>query len=91
MVKAFAEGRFHRRFLQSYDRDWKRLLRGEAWMGRIGRKVFEHFSDAQLDRLVRVCGDEKVAKLVSRHADFDWHSRSVLSFLTTPRVFSQLF
>ena len=60
-------------------------------MGRIGRKVFEHFSDPQLDRLVKVCGDERVARLVNRHADFDWHSRSVLSFLTTPRVFSQLF
>jgi geranylgeranyl reductase family protein len=91
LVRAFAEGRFHRRFLQSYDREWKRVLRGESWMGRIGRKVFEHFSDQQLDRLVRVCGDEKVAKLVNRHADFDWHSRSVLSFLTTRRVLSQLF
>jgi digeranylgeranylglycerophospholipid reductase len=91
IVKAFAEGRFHRRFLQSYDREWKRVLRGEAWMGRIGRKVFEHFSDQQLDRLVRVCGEEKVVRLVKRHADFDWHSRSVLSFLTTPRVLSQLF
>ena len=91
LVKAFAEGRFHRKFLQSYDRDWKKLLRGEAWMGRIGRKVFEHFSDQQLDRLVRVCRDENVVKLVNRHADFDWHSRSVLSFLTSPRVFSQLF
>ena len=91
LMRAFAEGRFHRRFLQSYDHEWKRLLRGEAWMGRIGRKVFEHFSDQQLDRLVRICGDEKVAQLVNRHADFDWHSRSVLSFLTTPRVFSQLF
>ena len=66
LVKAFAEGRFHRRFLQSYDREWKRVLRGEAWMGRIGRKVFEHFSDQQLDRLVRVCGDERVAGLVGR-------------------------
>jgi flavin-dependent dehydrogenase len=91
LVRAFAEGRFHRGFLQSYDRDWKRLLRGEAWMGRIGRKVFEHFSDAQLDRLVHVCGDVQVTKLVNRHADFDWHSRSVLSFLMSPRVFSQLF
>jgi flavin-dependent dehydrogenase len=91
LTRAFAEGRFHRRFLQSYDREWKRLLRGEAWMGRLGRKVFEHFSDQQLDRLVHVCGDEKVAKLVNRNADFDWHSRSVLSFLTAPRVLSQLF
>jgi len=89
--RAFAEGRFHRRFLQSYDRDWKRLLRAEAWMGRIGRKVFEHFSDQQLDRLVRVCGDEQVAKLVNRNADFDWHSRSVLSFLIAPKVLAQLF
>jgi len=91
LVRAFAEGRFHRKFLQSYDTQWKRLLRGEAWMGRIGRKVFEHFSDQQLDRLVSVCSDDKVAQLVSRHADFDWHSRSVISFLTSPRVFSQLF
>ena len=52
------------------------MLRGEAWMGRIGRRVFEHFSDQQLDRLVPVCGDEKVAKLVKRHADFDWHSQA---------------
>jgi flavin-dependent dehydrogenase len=89
--KAFDEGRFHRRFLQSYDRDWKRLLRGEAWMGRISRKVFEHFTDEQLDRLVRVCGNEKVSRLVNRQADFDWHSRSVLSFITNPRVFSKLF
>jgi hypothetical protein len=60
-------------------------------MGRIGRKVFEQFSDAQLDRLVHVCGDARVTQLVNRQADFDWHSRSVLSFLMTPRVFSQLF
>ena len=50
-------------------------------MGRIGRNIFEHFNDPQLDRLVRVCGEEKIAKLVNQYADFDWHSRrSVLSF-----------
>jgi geranylgeranyl reductase family protein len=91
LMRAFAEGRFHRKFLQSYDRDWKKVLRGESWMGHLGRKVFEKFSDEQLDRLVRVCGDEKVTQLVNRHADFDWHSRSVLSFLTNRRVLSQLF
>jgi flavin-dependent dehydrogenase len=91
LQKAFEQGRFDRRFLQAYDREWRRFLGGEVWMGRLGRMIFERFSDKQLDRLVRVCADEKISRLIRRKADFDWHSSSVLSFLSTPRVFSQLF
>jgi digeranylgeranylglycerophospholipid reductase len=88
--QAFAAGRFDRAFLMSYDRRWKRALGAEMVMGWMGRKMFENLSDAKLDRLVRVCRQKPVADLVAKMADFDWHAKTVFSFLTSPRVLSAL-
>ena len=72
---------------------WEKVKanRGSGGVDGQSLEAFAAQLDQQLDRLVRVCGEEKIKQLVNRHADFDWHSKSVLSFLTSPRVFSQLF
>jgi digeranylgeranylglycerophospholipid reductase len=89
--KAFAAGRFDRAFLMAYDRAWKKALSREMFLGWMGRKVFESLGDEKLNRLVRVCRHPKVAALVRQGADFDWHAKTVLSFLMSPRVLGQLF
>ncbi|MFA5976295.1 MAG: NAD(P)/FAD-dependent oxidoreductase [Elusimicrobiota bacterium] len=90
LEKAFALGRFDQRTLASYNRRWRSVLRKELWLGRIVRKVFECLSDKKLDGLVRACGHPSVNQLVQHQANFDWHSKNVVSFLTSRTVMAQL-
>ena len=91
ILKAFEVGRFDRSVLMSYDRQWRQELGKEMWMERMGRRIFESFSDKKLDRLVAACQHPKLAATINNVASFDWHSKAVWSFLTSRHVLSQLF
>ena len=91
LMEAFRAGCWDTRFLMPYDRAWKKSLRKEMWVGWLSRKVFEHLSDHQLDRLVRICHHPKISQTIARQAQFDWHGKTVMNFLLSPRVLLQLF
>ncbi len=91
LKEAFRVRRWDAAFLRQYDRAWKKQLSKEMWIGRMSRKVFERFSDAQLDRLVRICHHPKISEAIRERALFDWHGKAVWNFLLSPRVLSKLF
>ncbi len=83
-------GRLDKAFLMAYDRRWKASLGREMFLARMGRKLFEMLPDERLDRLVRICDQENVKRLIEPKASFDWHARNIMSLISSPRVLWQL-
>ncbi len=64
-----------KRNLAGYEREWNQRLGPELKTGYWARKVFEHFSDLQIERVFHVVESSRVleALAASEELSFDWH------------------
>jgi len=69
--------------LSRYEREWKRKIGRELTIGYWARKLFEHISDKQIDRLFDVIRNNRIdeALLEATDVSFDWHSRAIVKLL----------
>jgi geranylgeranyl reductase family protein len=69
--------------LAGYERRWKRKIGHELRIGYWARKVYEHLSDHQIDRIFDIIKstDLDQALLADNNVSFDWHGRAVLRVL----------
>ena len=80
--QALQRGDLSAKSLAKYDRGWRRRLGQELKTGYWARKLFEHLSDKQLDRIfdiVKANGIEDLLK--AKDLSFDWHSKAILMLL----------
>ena len=69
--------------LASYERAWKRRLGRELKTGYLARRLYEHLSDRQVDRLFDIIQSHGIAEALLKADDlsFDWHGEIVLKLL----------
>ena len=69
--------------LAKYEREWRRKLGWELKIGYWARKLFEHLSDRQIDRIFDIIKANGIdqALLEAKDLSFDWHSKAILRLL----------
>ena len=78
--------------LASYEQSWKKKLKQELKIGYRARKLFEHLSDRQIDRIFDVIKSSGIDKDLLRADDitFDWHSKAVSRLMGYKMLFKAL-
>jgi len=71
------------RSLSRYERDWKTKLARELRVGYWSRKLYEHLTDRQVDRIFDIMKSSGIdrALLEAKELSFDWHSDIMLRLL----------
>lgn len=69
--------------LAGYEREWRKKLGWELRIGYWARKLYEHMSDAQIDRVFDIIKSRGIDKALLEAEDlsFDWHGEVVLRLL----------
>ncbi|MFC2123159.1 NAD(P)/FAD-dependent oxidoreductase, partial [Bacteroidota bacterium] len=69
--------------LSRYERDWKNKLARELSVGYWSRKLYEHLTDRQVDRIFGIMKSSGIdrALLEAKELSFDWHSDIMLKLL----------
>jgi flavin-dependent dehydrogenase len=69
--------------LSRYDREWKDKFGKELRIGYGARKLFEHLSDQQIDRLFDIIERDHIDAALAEDQDvsFDWHSQAIMRLL----------
>jgi len=69
--------------LAGYQRGWRKMLGRELRTGYWARKLFEHLSNRQIDRLFEIikAGGIDEALLKAEDISFDWHGRTIVKLL----------
>lgn len=81
--EALESGDLSANSLARYERRWKQKLGRELKTGYWARKLFEHLSDRQIDRIfdtVKANGIDK-ALLEAKNLSFDWHGKAILKLI----------
>lgn len=78
--QALGRGDLSARSLAGYERGWRRRLGRELRMGYWARKLYEHMSDAQIDRAFDIIKSSGIddALLKAEEVSFDWHGEVIL-------------
>jgi len=73
--RALAADDLSARKLAGYEREWKRKLARELRMGYWARKVYEHLSDEQIDKIFGIMESSGILEDLLKAEDlpFDWH------------------
>jgi digeranylgeranylglycerophospholipid reductase len=81
--KALVDGDLSAARLALYQREWRKKLGRELRIGYWARKLFEHLSDRQIDRIFELikAGGIDEALLKAEDLSFDWHGRTILRLL----------
>jgi len=71
------------RNLASYEREWKKKLGRELKIGYWARKLYEHLSDRQIDRIFDIIKSNGIDEALLKKDDlrFDWHGEVILKLL----------
>ena len=79
--QTLTSGDFSAQNLATYEKEWKRLLGGELRTGYWGRKVYEHLSDARVDRIINTIESRNIHETLLNDPDFsyDWHKGLIRS------------
>ncbi len=69
--------------LSQYERDWRRKLGRELKAEYFARRLFQHLSDKQIDRLFTSLNSNGIVEslLENDSLSFDWHGSSILKLL----------
>ncbi|MFH0768786.1 MAG: NAD(P)/FAD-dependent oxidoreductase [Chloroflexota bacterium] len=75
---------FSAKNLANYEKGWKRKLGRELSIGYRARKLYEHLSDRQIDKIFDIIKSNGIddALLKAKDLSFDWHGGIVLKLLT---------
>jgi len=78
--QALGRGDLSARNLAGYEKGWRRRLGRELRMGYWARKLYEHMSDAQIDRAFDIIESRGIddALLKDKEVSFDWHGEVIL-------------
>jgi digeranylgeranylglycerophospholipid reductase len=81
--QALADGDLSARRLAQYQRGWRKRLGRELRTGYWARKLFEHLSDRQIDRIFEIVKANGIdeALLKAEELSFDWHSQAILRLM----------
>jgi digeranylgeranylglycerophospholipid reductase len=81
--QALAENDLSGARLSQYDRGWRKKLGLELQRGYQFRKLYEHLSDRQVDRLFRIARSVGIEEALfkAKNVYFDWHGRTLFSLL----------
>jgi digeranylgeranylglycerophospholipid reductase len=81
--QALEDGDLSAKRLAGYERGWKKRLGRELRVGYWARKLFEHLSNRQIDRVFEIvkAGGIDEALLKDEDLSFDWHSKTILRLL----------
>ena len=76
--------------LAGYEQEWRKKLGRELKIGYWARKLYEHMSDAQIDRVFDIIKSKGIDKALLKAEDlsFDWHGEVILRLITR-RVLSK--
>ena len=71
------------RNLASYEREWKKKLGRDLKIGYWARKLYEHLSDRQVDRVFDIIKSNGLDETLLKTGDlsFDWHGEAILRLL----------
>ena len=69
--------------LASYEREWKKKLERELKIGYYARKLYEHLTDKQIDRVFDIIKSRGIDEALLKRGDvpFDWHGEVILKLL----------
>ncbi len=78
--RALEKDNLSARSLANYEREWKRKLGQELKICYWGRKLYEHLSDRQIDRIFDIIKTNGIddALLKADDLSFDWHGKAIL-------------
>lgn len=71
------------RALANYQRRWRKELGRELEIGYYARKLYEHLSDQQVDRMFELIKSQGIdqALLQAKDLSFDWHGEAVMRLI----------
>jgi len=80
---AFASGNFSQSNYIKYQHTWKKILGKELRLGARARLLFEHLSDARINRIFDIIYKNDLLGQLMQHNDvtFDWHSTAISHLL----------
>ena len=80
MITALEKNDLSAKRLSNYQREWKKELGQELKICYWARKLYERFSDEQIDRIFDITIDNGIDKALLEAEDlsFDWHGRAIL-------------
>jgi digeranylgeranylglycerophospholipid reductase len=87
-IEACQADRLDEKFLQRYERRWRRRLGPELRAARWCRDILERCTDPEIDQLVRAIDAEDVRSVIRRTARFNWHRDLILALARQPGVLS---
>ncbi|HUU08734.1 MAG TPA: hypothetical protein VMW61_04385, partial [Dehalococcoidales bacterium] len=78
--QALGRGDLSARSLAGYEKGWRRRLGRELRTGYWARKLYEHMTDAQIDRAFDIIKSSGIddALLKAEDVSFDWHGEVIL-------------
>jgi digeranylgeranylglycerophospholipid reductase len=81
--QALEDGDLSAKRLTRYERAWRKRLGRELRIGYWARKLFEHLSDRQIDRIFEIAKANGIDEALLKAEDlpFDWHSKTVLRLM----------
>ena len=84
--EALQEGDFSSRFLSSYNERCRGVLGFDVKTMLRMRRMLDALSDAQMDKVIDLCGKFKLDKTLLSCGDIDFQGRSFLHVMRSPRV-----
>ncbi len=88
---AFKKGDFSNNFLRRYDIKWKKKIAFDMTMSIYLRKLIAHFSDEQIEELVKFCSQESTQRLIEKYADFNHHGRLIQELIKMPAFWKSFY
>ncbi len=91
--EAFTRNDFSKKQFARYQKRWKATLGRELMIDYYARRLYNRFSDKQLDAIFTIVRDNDIAEdlLNSSYRSFDWHGELVLDGLKRLTPWSHLF
>ncbi len=85
-VEALRVGDLSARFLERYERRWRKRLGPELKVASFFRRLFERMTDQEIDRCFQIVGADGLLGRLSRRVHFDWHRDVILTMLRQPAL-----
>ena len=87
---AFERGVFSRTQFEDYEVGWRKKIGLEISIGMAARNILTGCADHQIDALIARANGKRVARLITKYADFDWHQKLIVNLSKAPFLLKQV-
>jgi flavin-dependent dehydrogenase len=88
--EAIQKHQFDGQFLKQYHTKWTKEIGRELFLGMQFRKIFNSFTNAQLNKYLEKLNNQKTIEIINTYGDIDYPSRLALPLIRTSPSFLTL-